>query len=1031
MRDFTSHSSARPTQRARDWPCWVDCLPYTAFHAPVRPARDLLTGCSRYLDAPAIPSSGMPSALGLRRQGGLAPPTPHTGSETESEQPAPSTSRGTLTRQPSQEPFTGYGDEQNELPTLSHRLRHNSSILSIVLSEQCIYAGTQGGEILVYDLKSYEKRATIWGHRGSVLGLCLSPDQQLLFSSAGDRVVNVWSTAGLERRWCILSSGDVGDVFCVTYSAALRTVYLGAQNTTIQWCCLGEEGKGAAGKKTASRVLEKEDPFFDSRGPGGVRTPRPADADVVPRHAVGGEVVEIGQGNIKHFAHYGYVYCMLLAKGVPEASGQEVLISAGGDGMVKIWRLDAKNGGAPYELYSLDDGREEGHSILSIAIDGTFFYTGRTGGEIDVWDLETKQLVRNLKAHRDDVLTICVGGGFMLSGAVTGFIRKFDRQYQLKTRLRAHDGRVLASAFRFDQQRPIYVTGGNDDTIAVWDISDCITTPTATSKTSNEQLFDSLRRFVSYRTVSSETRYKVDCRRGASYLRSVFKNFGATTEMLSTPEPYNPVILARFKGNPATAAKRKKILFYGHYDVVAADNSTKKWIVDPFAMEGIDGYLYGRGTSDNKGPIMAAIFACAELISEQALASDIIFLIEGEEENGSRGFEQAVRANKDKIGDVDWVLLANSYWLDDRIPCLTYGLRGVIHAKVQIESSHPDLHSGVDGSAELDEPLKDLIMLLNTLTGNHGEIKIPGFYDPIPTLSAEEKALYVDITTALVQRNPDLGDPAALATSLMRRWREASLTIHRFRTSGPENATIIPRLAKADLSMRLVPNQEASHVAEALTSYLHAEFDKLQTNNTLRVKIDHQAEPWLGDWTNEIFQTLEEAIMEAWGPIEQTHRRRSSTLPKVAPSTHTNGYFAAKPSPTTSSVLASGSTASPSQPMTSLNEVAEKLAEVAVSSTIPSPKSRSHRTRKSVDTAATSAPAGKQATPRRKPLYIREGGSIPAIRFLEKEFGAPAAHFPCGQASDSAHLDNERLRLVNLYKSRDIFKKVFRELPRK
>jgi di- and tripeptidase len=68
---------------------------------------------------------------------------------------------------------------------------------------------------------------------------------------------------------------------------------------------------------------------------------------------------------------------------------------------------------------------------------------------------------------------------------------------------------------------------------------------------------------------------------------------------------------------------------------------------------------------------------------------------------------------------------------------------------------------------------------------------------------------------------------------------------------------------------------------------------------------------------------------------------------------------------------------------------------------------------------------------RRKPLYIREGGSIPAIRFLEKEFDAPAAHLPCGQASDNAHLDNERLRLVNLYKSRDIFRQVFKELPQK
>ena len=392
-----------------------------------------------------------------------------------------------------------------------------------------------------------------------------------------------------------------------------------------------------------------------------------------------------------------------------------------------------------------------------------------------------------------------------------------------------------------------------------------------------------------------------------------------------------------------------------------------------------------------------------------------------QEECGSRGFEAAVRAAKDKIGEVDWILLANSYWLDDRIPCLTYGLRGVIHATVQVESSHPDLHSGVDGSAQLDESLKDLVMLLSTLTGKNGKVMIPGFYDPIPKLTDDERELYVDITTALVQRNPELGDPTALASSLMRRWREASLTIHRFQTSGPDNATIIPRLAKVALSLRLVPNQEANVVAEALTSYLHTQFNKLESTNKLTVTVDHQAEPWLGDWTNEIFKTLEEAIMEAWGPIDQSRRRRSSALPKVSIPSHRNpkgtenasppSYFNSKLSPTTSSVLANGSIATPidiaATPPDLPFQLSSKLSTLSTNNAEPA------------------------RLPRRKPLYIREGGSIPAIRFLEKEFDAPAAHFPCGQASDSAHLDKERFRLLNLYKSRDIFKKVFVDLPKK
>lgn len=943
---------------------------------------------------------------------GLTSSSPHTGSETDD-----TSTPGLLTRQTSQD----LKGSQSALPTLNHRLRHSSSILVITLGNEEIYAGTQRGEILVFSLGTYEKTAIIEGHRGSVLGLHLVKEDNLLFSSAGDRIVNVWNTKNLQRLACLYSAYDVGDVFCVAYSTILQTIYLGAQNTSIQWCCQNRQEN----RKCSATELHpslRDDPFLNSAGPGGVRTPRPAGSDITPKHAKGGDIIEIGKENIKHFAHYGYVYCMqIINEGIPEHTNQEILITGGGDGVVKLWKLDPRKGGAVEELYTLDDGREEGHSILCLAIEHTFLYSGRSGGEVDVWDLETRQLLRNLKAHRDDVLTISVGGGFMFSAAVTGYVRKFDRQYVQKTRFKAHNGRILASGFTFRKNRPIYVTGGNDNTMAVWDVSDCMQEPAASARTSNEQLIEALRRFVSYRTVSSDPRYQVDCRRGASFLRSIFKNFGAATEMLPTPSPYNPVILARFRGHPATAAKRKKILFYGHYDVVAAENLTGKWITDPFSMEGMDGYLYGRGTSDNKGPIMAAIFACAELIAEQALGSDIIFLVEGEEECGSRGFEHAIKNCKSIIGDVDWILLANSYWLDDRIPCLTYGLRGVIHATVQIESDHPDLHSGVDGSRQLDESLKDLVMLISTLTGKHGEVRIPGFYDPIPPLREEEEMLYRDITTALLQRNPDLGDPDVLATSLMRRWREASLTIHRFQTSGPDNATIIPRMAKVALSMRLVPNQDSNTVAKSLTDYLHKEFIALESNNTLTVTIDHQAEPWLGDWTNQIYRTIEEAIMDVWGPIEQTMSRRSSLLrhqmKKSGKPNGTNGVAFMKPSPTTSSTLANGSAAKPSGLLTPLTELNNKLEAVVINA-----ESANESKERGIDNLSKH---------RRKPLYIREGGSIPAIRFLEKEFNAPAAHFPVGQASDSAHLDNERLRLVNLYKAREIFKKVFRDLPMK
>jgi len=112
---------------------------------------------------------------------------------------------------------------------------------------------------------------------------------------------------------------------------------------------------------------------------------------------------------------------MLLVRGIFD-SGNECLISGGGDGNIKIWALNKQHGGAIRELHQLDDGREEGESVLSLALDGTFLYSGRVDGEINVWDLETQQLVRSLKAHTDDVLSLCVGGGFLFGAGTTGVI---------------------------------------------------------------------------------------------------------------------------------------------------------------------------------------------------------------------------------------------------------------------------------------------------------------------------------------------------------------------------------------------------------------------------------------------------------------------------------------------------------------------------------------------------------------------------------------------------------------------------------
>jgi len=286
----------------------------------------------------------------------------------------------------------------------------------------------------------------------------------------------------------------------------------------------------------------------------------------------------------------------------------------------------------------------------------------------------------------------------------------------------------LASAATKRHGRLIYITGGNDDCVAIWDASALEQLESQILKSQNDQLLSSLSKLVSFRTVSSDPSYAEDCRRGATYLKQLFKRYGATATLLPSEEGRNPIVHARFGGcGTKNRSKGKTILFYGHYDVISASECAKDgWQTQPFELTGVNGYLYGRGVSDNKGPCLAALFAAGELVQEQELDADITFLIEGEEETGSRGFVDAVRRNKELIGDVDWILLANSYWLDDDVPCLTYGLRGVIHATVVVESDKPDLHSGVEGSRLNREPTIDLVNLLAKLTSPDGKVLIPG-----------------------------------------------------------------------------------------------------------------------------------------------------------------------------------------------------------------------------------------------------------------------------------------------------------------
>lgn len=814
-------------------------------------------------------------------------------------------------------------------PNLVHRWHNEHSIISLAKSDNYLFAGTEAGDIIIYDLDTFQETTRLIGHHGSIYCLTLTADGQFLFSGSSDSLVKVWNLKELREVYTIYSIYDIGDIFSIAWIRSKETLYIGSQNTYIQWIKLYEKESYNETQDPSGLPSYRFDKFFDSKGPGGKLAPQQNTVKTLNKQN-SSVLIEMPPQNVVQYAHYGYVYAMAVAT----ASDKEVLVTGGGDGTVKIWDVNFQTDKGPKLIHTLET--EENSSCLSLATQGdSFIYCGLANGLVMMFDLDTFQTLRVDKYGKSNIMTLAVTGDCLFRAA-GGYISKLDPINYLRGEWKAHD-RLLLSALVVNHNGHIRLaTGGNDCTVALWDLSNVAVSGTDASNLSDrgrrlphqqqsndknntigddassttlDQMIQTLSTYVSYKTVSGNlSEYINDCRRCAVFLKNLLRHFGAESQLLPVEHGGNPVVYGLFKGKK----KRKdgsaagRILFYGHYDVIIA-NDTDKWETDPYQLTSMDGYMYGRGVSDNKGPVVAAIFAVAQLLQDGELDNDIVFIIEGEEESGSVGFQSCINTNKDMIGHIDWVLLSNSYWLDDSTPCLNYGLRGIINGSVEIKSGKPDLHSGVHGGV-FQEPAIDLVNLLSTLT-DKGKVSVPGFYDHVRPLDKDEEYLYDAIVAKPGFENEK--------NSLMAKWRHPSLTIHKFNVSGPGNTTVIPASVTANFSLRIVPDQDIEEIKNSIRQHLSKNFEELNTPNKLNLTFTNEADHWIGDPNSAAFRILQTALKDEWG----------------------------------------------------------------------------------VD-----------------PLFIREGGSIPVVRFLEKAFNAKAAQLPCGQSSDGAHLDNERLRVTNFFK---------------
>ena len=377
-----------------------------------------------------------------------------------------------------------------------------------------------------------------------------------------------------------------------------------------------------------------------------------------------------------------------------------------------------------------------------------------------------------------------------------------------------------------------------------------------------EQGLKELEAFLRIPSISSQPDRAEDVRRAAGHLVEQYQAIGLeNAEVLETEG--HPVVYADWLRAPG----RPTVLLYGHYDVQPVD-PLDLWESPPFEPRQQDGQLFGRGSSDDKGQIAIHWQAIQALLAATGeLPLNLKVIAEGEEEIGSPHFEAFVEANRDRL-KADYCVVSDTAMAASGLPAITYGLRGLVYFELTVESSNTDLHSGSFGGIA-PNPVQALAEILTRLKDSNGRILVPGFYDGVRPLTEEERRQFRRVPFD-EQEMKDLyrlealhGEPGF--TPAERGWARPTFEVNGIwgGYQGPGTKTIIPAWAKAKISCRLVPDQDAAAVSQAIRQYI----EEIKPN-TVRVDLKELSgfgDPWITPTDHPLIQAAARALTSVYG----------------------------------------------------------------------------------------------------------------------------------------------------------------------
>nr|XP_060467843.1 cytosolic non-specific dipeptidase-like isoform X2 [Panthera onca] len=398
-----------------------------------------------------------------------------------------------------------------------------------------------------------------------------------------------------------------------------------------------------------------------------------------------------------------------------------------------------------------------------------------------------------------------------------------------------------------------------------------------------------LAEWVAIQSVSAWPEKRGEIRRMLEVAAADIKQLGGSVELADIGKqklpdgseiPLPPILLGKLGSDP----RKKTVCIYGHLDVQPAALEDG-WDSEPFTLVERDGKLYGRGATDDKGPVAGWLNALeAFQKTNQEIPVNVRFCLEGMEESGSEGLDELIFSRKDTFfKDVDYVCISDNYWLGKKKPCITYGLRGICYFFIEVECSDKDLHSGVYGGS-VHEAMTDLILLMGSLMDKKGKILIPGISEAVAPVTEEELALYDKIDFDLDEYTRDVGAETLLhgckEEILMHLWRYPSLSIHGIEGAfdEPGAKTVIPGRVIGKFSIRLVPHMNTSVVEKQVKQHLEHIFSKRNSSNQMTVSMTLGLQPWMANIKDNQYLAAKRAIKTVFG-TEPDMTRDGSTIP--------------------------------------------------------------------------------------------------------------------------------------------------------